>query len=848
MGLPTDIFVGRKFELSQLREGLENARSGRGQLVLLAGEAGIGKSRLSDELSKIAETLNFEVAWGRCWESEGAPAYWPWTEALRGCLYGMRFRAPSPVAGQSSTKQFEVEVPISDSLVSRLERWLNQRKTNPTPSHQSQLIDSNDLIDTQQERSLLFESVLQLLTDISLPRPTLLLFEDFHAADRDSILLLQFIARHLRSLHIMIVVTFRNEDRTTADESEDLLEALCREGKTLTISGLSAEDVNEVVKRYLGQANKSLSLELFNLTEGNPFFLTETIRLISSDKGRNKSSYRTSADLDIPRSVRKTMYRRFQAISPAVRDLLTLASVIGREFDPNLLGRVSGKSVEELLSTLDEAAEAALIYPELTSSGKYQFRHALIAETLYDKIPIKVRRTLHLSVAGYLEDIHSANLDPYFSELAHHQLSALPMGDLKKAVKYAELGASRAMNMLAYEEASRLYEIALHALGTFVDPHQRCKLLLNLASARALAEDYVGAREACEEAGSIARELALPAEFADATIYYGWQTSSFGTVDRKLVDMLEEALSLVGANGGAIRAILLARLAQELYWSDEVSRREELSAQSVAIARITDDPGVIVRSLYSRYLALWNPENDQERLAVLRELVEVAERNGLKNWRQRVSWPLIGELFGVGDVVGALAEMENIERLDTELKRQTGFPEAARAAWALLEGRFEEGERLAAKALDIAGPKNPAMAQIFASQISLVRREQGRMAEIIPIVETIVSQAPRLTFARCGLASCYAESDKRAQAAAEFEYFAANNFSTIPKDATWIASAVLLADVCCYLDDSPRASILYEHLLPHSSKIAVLGSQVCYGAMEYYLGKLAFMHAALRNC
>jgi class 3 adenylate cyclase/tetratricopeptide (TPR) repeat protein len=838
MVLSTERFVGRQSELSELRQGLENARSGRGQLVLLKGEPGIGKSRLSDEVSKLAGSIGFKIAWGRSWENEGAPAYWPWTEVLRSCLGNSFAQRVASGSNYEGTKTAGSRAADQEPVSIQLEQWLNQRK--PTKDSAYSFSSPTRLAENQGERAWLFESVLQLLTDLSLSQPILLVFDDFHSADQDSLLLLQFIARHVHSLQVMIVATLRNSDSKVREEGEDIVATLAREGKTINLHGLNPEEVREVVNEYTGQAQGSLATRLAELTEGNPFFLTEIVRLISSEGSRGKSRVFKPADFNIPRSVSKAIERRFEASSTTVRDLLTVASVIGRQFDPAVLARISGKSLQEVLNLLDEAIDAALISPELVSSGKYQFRHALITETLYDEIPTHRRRALHLSVANFIEEIYSTDLEPYFSELAHHHVSALPAGDIQKAARYAELGARRALSMLAYQEASRLYEISLRALGPASDLHRRCRLLLDLAFARASAEDAAELRLACEEAASIARELDLPGEFAEAALYYGWQTSGFGTVDRKLVDILEEALSLIGSKDDGMRAKLLARLVQELYWSGQASRRDELSAESVRLARSTSDPGVLVRALYARYLALWRPETNDERFAVLSELVQVAEHNGLKIWRQRSSWPFIGELFAVGDLVGAGAEIENHAGLDLELKRQTGFPEAARAARALLEGRFEEGEQLATMALNIAGQRDPAFAQIFASQISLVRREQGRAHELIPIIETIVGQLPRLTFARCGLASCYADSDRRAQATAEFEHLATDEFSGVPRDATWIASMVLLADVCCYLLDTSRALILYKFLVPYASRNAVLGSQVCYGAVDYYLAKLAF--------
>ena len=325
---------------------------------------------------------------------------------------------------------------------------------------------------------------------------------------------------------------------------------------------------------------------------------------------------------------------------------------------------------------------------------------------------------------------------------------------------------------------------------------------------------------------------------------YASMFSGTGKVDRALIQMLEQVLSELGPSDRPERAMLLARLAAEYYWADAAERRSALSREAVEVARPAGDSRTLVVTLYAKYLALWGPDTAEERIAVSAEMARLADedkRGELRNFQMRAHFLRIGDLLELNEIEAADAEIDTYLSLAENLRRsRRGYIELLRAMRAPIDGRLSgSGAGFALKSFSLGSEFEPAAASNLATQLGMVRREQSRMMEMEPSIRAFIDQNPTLVMARCALALCYVDGDRREDARAQFEHLAKDEFAELPKDATGVAAAVFMSEVCAYLGDTSRAALFYRRLRPWSSRNAMLGSQVFYGPVALYLGMLA---------
>ena len=312
--------------------------------------------------------------------------------------------------------------------------------------------------------------------------------------------------------------------------------------------------------------------------------------------------------------------------------------------------------------------------------------------------------------------------------------------------------------------------------------------------------------------------------------------------DRALAGLLEEALSGLGEGDSPLRSRVLGRLATELYWLGSLERSASLSQEATDIARKVGDKAALAYALDARYFTIFGPETTEERLAIATEMMLLAEEvRDRERAHQAHLWRCIS-FMEQGDIPAADLELEAQDQLAEELRQpaQLWFTEVVRAMRALLEGRFEEGERLAQQALAIG---QSAMGELalsnFGVQLFVLRRAQGRLHELEGGMKGFVAQYPAVPGWRAGLAYLYAELGREAEARAELEHLAANDFTDLPRDYTWLLVVALVSEVCAFLADARRAATLYELLLPYAELNVVAAPAVCSGSAARYLGLLA---------
>jgi class 3 adenylate cyclase len=825
-------FVGRTRELAEMRAALDDALAGRGGLLLLSGEPGIGKTSLADIIATDAAARGALVAWGRCWEGGGAPAYWPWIAVIRACL---RDRDPNELDA------------ILGSSRPHLAPLLPELRG---PAAASEEIEQDPTLsglgsgEPDDQRFRLFDTTSSLLANLARDRPLVLVLDDCHAADPASLLLLRFVARDLRRSPLLLIVTYREVEISRDAKLAELMADLGREGTRIALRGLSIGDVAEFVAASAGTRPSQRTIErLMGATEGNPFFVSEIVRLLIAERHLGQDDAEDLGSFRIPDSIRVAIRRGVALFSEQARNALTVASVAGREFDLAVIRDACGLPIENLIAALDEAEARGLVSKVADSIGRYRFVHALIPETLSDDLSRQDARELHLRIARTIEKLQAGALEPQLEKLAYHYHAALPLSPLDKAISYAQRGAQNARALLAYEDAARLYEMAIHALEMSqpVDELLRCELLLSMGDALFGAGLFNRTRAAFERAARSAKAAGSAVHLARAAIGFGLPPSTPGIIDHTLISLLDEARQALGQNDSGLLAMVQARMASEYFWAHD-SRRNELARQALEIARRVNDPFALLYVLFTRHTAVWEPDNLEERLATSAEIIRLAEDTGNRTWALRARYMRFADLLELGDIPAVDSEIEQYAELAAQLRQHLGYEHLARATRALMDGRFEDAERLSNQTLEVAGRlerRTRPFRQAVNAQMLVLRREQGRLHEIEPFFRARNARLRRSALAMCAMAFCYSELGRRNDARAIFEELAAGDFHSLPRDMGWYAMLVQLSEVCFALDDSARAAVLYRLLAPHEARNAVLDIHVCYGSVAHYLGELS---------
>ncbi len=799
--LPRDDFVGREPALARLWNAFERARGGSGGVALLAGEAGIGKTRTATEFLRAARAAGARTLSGWCAEGEGAPAYWPWVQILRSIVPGVGERALPPAS------------------LEELGRLVPELRTRPLARRDPAASDG------AEARFRLYDGVAAYLRAAAKREPLVLLLDDLHWADASSLRLLGFVARELREAPVLVVGTYRPQDASNAPLGEALAELARLPGHVrIALDGLAREEVASLVERSARVAPEPALVDaICERTDGNPFFIRELVQMLDAEGrlGDAQAAWQRA----IPLAVKDAIARRLARLSPETRALLGAAAVIGRDFARDVLERASGVSGDALGCALEEAERAQEIRPHPSDPDGFRLVHALIQEVLYEDLGAARRRALHRRVAQALETLVPERIDPPLAELAHHWCLGATAADSVQ-VASASLRAGRAaLARLAYDEAATLCRRALATLDALhVSAREaRCDLLALLVEAEFDAGRGLEWREALRQAVAIARELGTPQRLAHVAIHVGDIVT--GVVDWQAVALYEESLAAAGDQDEGLRARLLSGLACALYWSPSDGERvRALADEALALARRHGGAELLSAVLNNRHLALWGPESLADRLATSSELLALAERERSRSWMYYGHHRHLLDALESADGAAVSRDLAEIDRLSTEL-RFPGWRSAPGAALrALLDGRLDDAERHARERFELiqnAGFQNAQM--FFAVQLAGVRREQGRLGELETGMRALAAQLPNMHSWRATLAYLYAEDGNEAGAREALESLAGKGFSDLARDATWLTTMGLLAEVAASLGDAERSRLLAALLEPYADRAIVLG-------------------------
>jgi DNA-binding SARP family transcriptional activator len=809
-------FVGRGRELGELTAGLEDAFAGRGRLFLVAGEPGIGKSRLAEELAATARARGAEVLVGRCWEAGGAPAYWPWVQALRSHVR------------RSDPEALRARLAAAAAVLAQIVPDVRERLPDvPEPS----------ALDPKAARFRLFDATAEFLRSAATERPIVLVLDDLHAADAPSLLLLRFLARELGSARMLVLGAYRDVDPVPGGPLTEMLAEISREPVTrrLPLGGLSEREVAEYVDLTAAELGSAeLVAALHEEAEGNPLFVGEIVRLLAVEGMR-------PARIVIPESVRDVISRRLTHLSDECRRVLVLASALGREFGLDALARVSAFGEDELLDVLDEAMRARVLSDVPGGSDRLRFAHVLIRDTLYDGLTGARRTRIHRLAVEALEQLYGAEPGAHLAELAHHAIAAR---DFVKAARYARRAGDRALALLAHEESAQLYRAALDALdrGGSPDDVERCAVLLSLGEAESRAGNTGPAKDAFADAAASARRDGRRRELARAAAGYGgrfmWARPGG---DERLVPLLEEGLAAVGDDDVELRVRLLARLAGALRDEPARDRRDRLSAEAVELARRAGDPAALAFALDGRAAAMTAPDTVAECLELATELLAVAERigdtervvNALDH--RRTARVTAGEIAGTADDLAG----------DTRLARGLRQPfqlwqvESSRAMLALAKGSLAEAEELVPRACALGEKAQPAVAiPVYRLERYTLCEFRGRLADVLPEIRDSVAEYPTRPVFRCALAHCHARLGRLAESGRAFGEIEPAEF-VLPFDQEWLLGMSMLAETSALLSRRDSAAVLYRLLTPWAELNVGDHPEAIRGSVARYLGILA---------
>ena len=808
--------VGRDREIDALADALADARAGYGQLVLVSGEAGIGKTTLLTHLADEAAGAGMRVVWGLCWEGGGAPPFWPWGTIVDELCRGTD---PGPFAERLAA--------IAPELGARLER----KPAGPSA-------------DAEQARFALLTALVGLLRETVAREPLVLAVDDVHAAGQDALVALEFVARELRGQRLLCVAAYRDEAMRARPDAESLLAGLARTSVRVPLAGLPETEVGRVIELLTGAPPaEDLVHAVSTMSAGNPFFAREIVRTLSAEGELRAGAALPAVQLPLPSGVREAIARRVAPLPDEAQSALAAAAVAGRAFRLSVLQRVTGIERGALAEALEQAMAAGLVTPQPSAAPGFGFVHGLVRETIYARLEAAERRRLHVAVADALEQVLSGELDSHRAQLAHHRFAAAALGaDPEPAVSDSAAAGETALCAFAWDEAVRLFEQALAALELGEpDAGRRTELLVRLGHAQAHA-GAAEARDTLRSGAEAAAAAGRPDLIALAALDFGSFALSPGILDEELVALLERALDALGPGDDPLRVRVLARLAVALYWSDDVERRLAVADEAVAMARRLGDRATLAYALLNHQGATSSPDRTEECVRTAAELFRLAEASGDPELQLPARVRQIGYLLELDDLPGSDVALETLERLARESQdpRAQAYVPLERSRRLALEGRFEEAERLTAEAARLgARLRDSTIPMQAAAQTIGMRWMQGRMSEVYDQLKRFADGYPAMPVYRAALALACCESGRDADARRELRVLAADGFAGIPRDSIWLLCVAFLAETCRDLGEAEPAAALYDEAARFDRRNVVSPDAIFAGPVSRYLGLLA---------
>jgi DNA-binding SARP family transcriptional activator/tetratricopeptide (TPR) repeat protein len=797
---------GRDGELASAVAFVEGVLAGSGGLLLVAGEAGIGKTRLVEELARWAETHGIEVHWGHCPEMEGAPSFWMWMQVLRSAVADKTL-IPESLRMLASTESVELGPPGDE--VGRFE---------------------------------LYESVKQLLETEAQRRPLLVVLEDLHWADIASLRLLRYVcAGDQRFGRVAIVATTREEvaPPALADLGADV--ARSRAMARLRLDHLDRTAAAELVYALVGEEVPARLLDgLLERTAGNPFYIFEFVRLGGAGA------------TGVPQGVRDVIRRRFDRLSPGTQSMLRVAACCIYGIDVTLLADVLDSSPEEMLDQAEEALAARVLREDPEQPGSFAFAHPLVRDAITADTSQARQAFIHRDLARAIEERASGRLDDRrVAALAHHYAQAAGVGNAANAVRWNQEAAKRDLARWATEDARDrlLRTLDLARRSSEVEAGALVDLLVLLARLERFIASGTG-RDTIQEAMRLAREqgdAARVVEAAEVMAADAWgYTDHFGKTATWLVDHLRWALPRLEADRPAAWVTGSAVMAGELIFSGQPEVARHVAAQALSAARNLQEPAALLSALQGYWLTVWGPDTVDERRELVAEMDGITALHGLDSSRvlvlrwatalERVDTP---EMLRVMKDAHAMTSGDRYPALDAAMGWR-------RSLLAMLDGRFPEAETLLGEVYELASRFNQHEAfDAYSGQLALLYWLWGRLGELVPLLEQAIVDQPFLDAAFGPvLALAWISLGERDKALAFLRGLNVGSADRAPPPMLRSGTTAAFAVACADLADPSLARTALRLIGDHGQSSAVIDQVGVFylGARAAHRGRL---HAAL---
>src|ERR1700734_3375631 len=748
-------FVGREAELTQMKNALASAKSGRGQIVAAVAEAGVGKSRLFYEFqaighseAQVLETL--AVPHGK------ASAYLPLIDLLKN-YFG--------ITAEDDVRKRREKI---GGKILILDRALED--TLPYIFALLEVSDSGDAVaemDAEVRRRRTLDAIKRLLLRESLKQPLILIFEDLHWIDEGSRTLLNLLADSIGTARVLMLVNYRPEFIHNWGNKTYYTQ--------LRLDPLGAESAEEMLDALLGTDAQLAALKklVAEKTEGNPFFMEEIVQSLFEQGALLRNGTvklaKSLSSIQIPPTVQAVLASRIDRLPPREKDLLNTLAVIGKEFRFELVRQIAGKPDDELQRTLTNLQAAEFIYEQPAFPDvAYVFKHALSQQVAYGSALQEHRKVLHQRVARALEAQFPETAETEPELVAHHYTEG---GLGAEAIPYWQRAGRGALARWANVEAIDHLKKGLELLGSSPSASeeskrrfhsQRFSLLLVLGEAQTAAGRFLEARETLLGAAGAAKSMESTASLAKAALRLAHSTWLAGNTTPAVIRLLEETLQRFGREDNPVTSKILGALSRSLGITGD-QRAMVYAEQAIAMARRFGDPELIAHGLHGMFFALAGPQHAAQRLSVAKEMYALAHAAAGEDTTEleiEALWSRSFALLETGDVAAADADNEEMRRFGEETNRPFTQSLAAMfgATRAAMLGRFEDSERLAQQALAFGQRmETEAASGIFGIQMFAVRREQGRLKEVEPVVRVFLQQHSADGAWRPGLAVIFSD-------------------------------------------------------------------------------------------
>jgi predicted ATPase len=888
------IFVGREKELQQLGDRLDLMIEGQGQVCFITAEAGFGKTSLATEFARRAQQRHEDllVVIGDCNAHTGiSDPYLPFRELLSMLMGDTDERVAQGMTTEENAGRLEGFLGVSKRILADVgpdlidiflpgiglatrasamvvgDKKERRRRSDSFAGSAAAMAMADSGVSSEQSR--IFEQVTSVLTSLAEKKPLLLILDDLHWVDESSASLLFHLARRIEGSRIHVVGTFRPEEVALGrGEARHPMEQVVSELKrhygdpVLALGDDTEAETRQFVDMLIdNEPNKlgeTFRRELHRRTDGHALFAAELL-LDMQERGDlqlDASGQWVEGDsLDwsqLPARVEGVVEERINRLETELQEILTIASVEGQTFTAQVVGRMQDIAERQLLKRLTRELERRhrLVSEEGSRRlgenriSQFRFRHQMFQKYLYESLGQSEREQLHEDIAAILESLYESYRSTVAVQLARHYENALLWA---QAAECYLLAGERALEVYASNEALGLAERGIAALEQIGDLSDQSELLLELnlllGQAQHNAGQFAESMDTFKQTAELAAKLGAAEAMARAALGYDEPRWRFSLPESTAIRLLTNALEALDEGDSEVRVYVTAHLARALMSTASREELAELLDGAIAMARRIEHPRALIESLRTRLNLDRDPSRIDERVQLIGEMLGLAERIEEKHLQLELL------AFRIYDL-SSLCDIESIQRDLTafgQISEEIGEPfyeynyQTMSVAPMIQNGQFEDAERMTMAAFDTAqqlGVDNHE--GVMGVQMFTIRREQGRLAEIAPVVQHFVNEQGSGAAWRPGLALIYADIGELGKAREEIELLAPNQFGAIPRDSLWQTSLAYLAETCCAINAVADAEVLYELLLPYRDLAVVVGNaSVCLGASARYLGQLA---------